>query len=119
MASILMVTPDTWNQLEGIAQGNQQAGNGVIGLVVTDGTTPVAGAVVSSTPASDTVRYNQAVGNQVLPLGTTSTYDDGIAYLLNLPAGQVTVSAKTATTTFASHPVKAWADQLTTTVIVP
>ncbi len=120
-AAVVMVSADTYDTLCTATTANcaHGDGQGLIGLVVTDGTNPVAGATASSNPASDTIRYNQMVGNQVLPLGTTSTYDDGIAYLLNLPAGQVTVSATHPTMTFASHAVKAWANELTTTVVVP
>jgi hypothetical protein len=121
MAPVIMVTPSTYDTLSTIAQANQQPGKAVVALVVTDGTNPVAGAMVSSTPASTPVpRYNAMVGSFVLPSTTaTSTYTDGIAYLFNLPEGQVTVSATKTGQTFASHGLKAWADQLTTTVIVP
>lgn len=119
-ASILMVTQSTWDSLSQIAQGNQQAGKGIIGLVVTDGANPVGGATVSSTPAATPVRYNAALGTLVIPSAdATETHTDGVAYLFNAPPGQLTVSAEKSGLTFSSHAVKAWADQLTTTVIVP
>jgi hypothetical protein len=119
-ASILMVNQGTWDSLSQIAQGNQQDGNGVIGLVVTDGANPVGGAVVSSTPAATPVRYNAPVGSLVIPSAdATETYTEGVASIFNAAPGQLTVSAEKSGMTFSSHAVKAWADQLTTTVIVP
>lgn len=121
-APVIMVTQATYDTLSTIAQANQQAGNAVVALVVTDGTNPVAGAAVSSNPAANPApaRYNAMVGTFVLPSATaTVTFTDGIAYLFNLPPGQVTVSATKSGSTFASHGLKGWADELTTTVIVP
>jgi hypothetical protein len=121
-ASIILVTQATYEALSNIAQANQAAGKGVVALIVTDGTNPVGGATVSSTPAASPApaRYNGVVGTLVLPSATANmTHTDGVAYLFNLPPGQVTVSAAKTGSTFASHNVKAWADQLTTTVIVP
>lgn len=122
MASVLMVKPQTYDTLSNLAVANQMDGNGVVALVVTDGANPVAGAMVSSTPAASPApaRYNAMVGTLTLPSSSaTMTHTDGIAYLFNLPPGQVTVSATKTNMTFASHKVKAWADQLTTTIIVP
>jgi hypothetical protein len=121
MAPVIMVTPSTYDTLSTLSQANQQPGKAVVALVVTDGTNPVAGAAVTSNPvAMPAVRYNAMVGSFVLPsTSATSTYTDGIAYLFNLPEGQVTVSATKTGQTFRSHGLKAWADQLTTTVIVP
>jgi hypothetical protein len=121
-ASVIMVTPTTYDTLCTIGQAGCARGDGLglIGLVVTDGTNPVAGAMVSSNPAAVPIRYNAMVGNFVLPSTTaSSTYTDGIAYLFNLPAGQVTVSAMKTGSMFSSHGLKAWANELTTTVIVP
>ncbi len=121
-ASVLMITPQTYDALCNLAQAGctNSDGKGLVGLVVTDGTNPVAGATVSSSPVADPVRYNAMVGTLVLPSTTAmSTFTDGIAYLFNLPPGQVTVSAAKTGSSFASHPVKAWANKLTTTVIVP
>src|SRR5690606_38069228 len=101
--------------------GQQKAGNGIVALIVTDGTNPVAGAQVTSNPEPlPETRYNGMVGTLVLPDPmATETYTDGVAYLFNLAPGDVTVSATKSGMTFSSHKVKAWADQLTTTVIVP
>ena len=67
-ASIVMVSQGTFDSLSNLAQGNQQPGNGLIGLVVTDGTNPIGGAMVTSLPASATpTKYNALVGNVALP----------------------------------------------------
>ena len=120
--SVLMLTQQTWDTLDNLTNANQMDGKGVVALIVTDGMNPVGGAMVSSTPAASPApaRYNATVGTLTLPSSTASmTHTDGVAYLFNLPPGQVTVSATKTGSTFASHKVKAWADNLTTTVIVP
>src|SRR6266550_4136474 len=77
--------------------------------------TPVAGATVSSTPAG-TVRYN-AGG---VPSSTaTSTADDGVAYIANVAAGDVTVKASASGHTLRQHVVNAHADAITLTQIQP
>jgi hypothetical protein len=120
-APVNMIKQATWDTLVSIAigQGAQQAGKGLIALVVVSGLTadsmPVAGATVTSTPAS-TVRYNMGV----LPNGTTSTAADGLAFLFNVASdAAVTVSASKTGSTFTSHSLKAWPDQFTTTLITP
>jgi len=120
-APVIMLKPQTYDTLSTVAQGGQQPGEALVALVVTDGTNPVAGATVSSTPMGPTMtRYNAMAGTVVFPSATaTSTYTDGIAYLFRLPPGQVTVSANKTGMTFSSHGLKGWADELTTTVIVP
>lgn len=119
-ASVIMVTQQTYDALSTIGQGNQQLGKALVALVVTDGANPVAGAMASSNPAASVTRYNAMVGAYVLPSSTAmSTYTDGIAYLFNVSAGEVTVSATHPSMTFSSHGLKAWADVLTTSVIVP
>lgn len=119
-ASVIMVTQDTYETLSSIAQGNQMDGKGLIGAVVTDGTDPLQGAMVTCSPAASVTRYNEETAGFVFPSSQAqSTHTDGVAYLFNVTPGPVTVSATHATVTLASHGLKAWADELTTTVIVP
>ena len=119
-APVNMIKQETWDTLVSVAigAGNQQADKGLIALLVVSGltadSTPVAGAVVTSTPES-TVRYN----NGLFPNGTTSTAADGLAFLLNVATDSVTVSAKKGTTTYQSHSLKARANVFTTTIITP
>ncbi len=121
MAPVNMVTTGNYDTLSNLAQGNQQQGNGLIALVVVDGPTatsmPVAGATVSSTPASGAYRYNSGgfPNSQA-----TATATDGVAYMFNAPPNvSVTVSATKAGMTFRSHALKARPDVLTTTLITP
>jgi hypothetical protein len=122
MAAVVMVTIDTYDQLCSLSQANQahSDGKGLVALVVTDGTNPVAEAMVSSNPLASPIRYNAVAGTVVFPsTQASSTYTDGIAYLFNLPVGMVTVSATKPNATFSTHDVKTWAGELVTTVIVP
>jgi hypothetical protein len=119
-AAVFMVSDGNWDNLSTLGGGMQQPGKGLIALIVTDGTNAVAGAMVSSNPASSKTSYNGMAGAYTLPVSNaSSTFDDGIAYLYNVPVGGVTVSADKAGSTFASHPVNARADVLTTTIITP
>jgi hypothetical protein len=121
-ASVIMITSGTYDALCNLGQAMcaHGDGQGLIGLIVTDGTNPVGGATVSSNPLADPIVYNAMVGTLVLPSPSAmSTYTDGVAYLFNLAPGQVTVSATHPTMTLASHGAKTWANDLTTTVIVP
>lgn len=116
-ASINMINPGSYGALFSLTQVQEQSGTAVIAMIVNDGTNPVAGATVTSSPAG-TYRYN---GSNGLPanMNTTSTQADGIGYILNVPAGAVTVNGMKTGMTFKSHPVKARAGQLTTTLVVP
>lgn len=124
IAPVNMITPAVFDLLGAFAQHTQQPGMGFIALVVVNGSTPqalpVAGATVSSTPAASVIRYsNPATG---LPGNAqfTATYTDGLAYLFNLPGdGVVSVNAMRTGMTFKPHNVKAWKDQLTTTLVTP
>lgn len=117
-ATVLMVTPGTFGLLYTVAQvGGQTPGDGSIALKVEDASgMPVAGATISSTPAG-MVRYNGTGTPAVPDKNATSTQADGIAYVLNVAAGQVTVSAAKSGLTFKSHAVKARADVVTETLI--
>lgn len=116
-APVLMVTPDNFGNLGTLARVNQEPTKGFIGVQVFNATNmPVAGVVVTSAPAG-TVKYNTANG---LPSqNATMTEADGIAYVFNVTAGSVTISASGGGLTFFAHPVVARADQLTTTIIQP
>lgn len=115
-ANLDMLTMANLGFLNTLAGGGQQAGKGLIGLTVTDATgAPIAGATVSSTPASGNARYNSGG----LPSSTaTATDADGVAFLFNVP-GAVTVTATKAGTTFHAHLVTARADKFTTTTVAP
>lgn len=117
-ASINMINTGTLGLLSGTLCGNaQDAAKGVIAVLVVDAANmPVAGAAVSSSPAAAKYCYNSGgFPNK----SSTMTDTDGIAYMLNVAPGQVTVSATKTGTTFASHAVNARAGTFTTTVIEP
>jgi len=116
-APILMIPQGTFDTLGTLAQVNQDPTKGWVGVQVYDAANmPVAGAMVTSSPAG-TVKYNGTTGT---PSRTATMTDaDGIAYIFNVTAGSVTISASGGGLTFVSHPVIARADQLTTTLIQP
>ena len=101
----------------GVAVGVTQSGsNGFIGVVVKDcfGAT-VAGATVSTTPAG-TVKYNSGGAPSA---SATSTSTDGVAYVFNVTAGDVTVRANGGGETLRQHVVTARAGTVTLTEIQP
>jgi hypothetical protein len=114
-ASVNMLTPSNKDFLNNLAGGGQMAGKGMIGLQVRDNAgNPVAGATVSSTPASGAYKYTSGD----LPSSTaTMTSADGVAFMFNVPSGPITVSASKAGMTFKSHVVQARADKFTTTSV--
>ncbi len=118
-ASIFMITTQTRDALSGALCGSAQLDtNGAIAVLVEDAANmPIAGATISSTPAAAKYCYN---GSSGLPDKTvTVTAADGIGYVLNVPAGEVTVSAAKSGSMFFSHKVNARAGALTTTLIQP
>ncbi len=119
-ASLNMVDQSTIDTLSGTFCGSlQEATNGVVAVLVVDSNNaPVAGAAVSSSPMAMKNCYNSG-GGGVPDKTATMTDTDGIAYLVNVAAGQVMVSATKSGITFSSHTVNARAGVLTTTVIQP
>ena len=118
-ASINLLTQSQLDLVSGTLCGSGQvATNGAIAVLVTNAAeVAVAGATVSSMPVAEKYCY---VGGNGLPDRTaTATAADGVGFMFNVPAGQVTVSAMAAGMTFESHPVTARAGVFTTTVIVP
>jgi hypothetical protein len=118
MASLNMVDDSTLMLLSGSLCGSQQdTAKGVIAMIVADANmTAVKGASVSSSPAAQKYCYNQGgFPNK----SATATDTDGIAYMINLPPGDVTVNARMTGVTYVSHKVNARPGVLTTTVIQP
>jgi hypothetical protein len=116
VTNVTMITTTELGVLGSAVGVTQTAGKGFIGVVVTncDGT-PIAGATVTTTPAG-TVRYNSGT----TPSSTaTSTSADGVAYVLNVAAGNVTVQASGGGHTLRQHIVTARADVATLTEIQP
>jgi len=115
-ASVYMLTQGTLDLLSGLLCGSSQMStNGVIAALVADANdAAVAGATVSSSPAASKVCYNQG-GTPNKNAMMTDT--DGVAYMLNVPPGNATVSAAKAGSTFQSHAVNARVGTFTTTII--
>ena len=116
--TVFMVDQSTLDTLSyNLCKDQQQATKGVIGVEVIDASmATVAGAMVSSQPMAMSHCYNSGG----LPSSNVHMTDtDGIAYLLNVTAGNVTVSATKSGATFTSHQVNARAGALTLTIIQP
>ena len=123
-ATTLMLTQSTQNAANSIAGATSPSPptSGWIGVLVVDGSsasaTPVTGATITATPTGE-IRYNSA---QHLPASANqamSTADDGIAYAMNVPAGQVMVGAAKTGMVFKAHAVNARANQITLTLVTP
>jgi len=91
--------------------------NGLVVLTVVDCTGKVvSGATVSSSPAAGTTRYNSGgAPNQ----SATATDVDGLAYLLNVPAGNVAVQGMSSAHMLRSHSLDARAGAITQTILAP
>jgi len=116
--TVFMVTQSTLDTLSyNLCKDQQDAAKGVIGVEVMDASkATVAGAVVSSNPMAMSYCYNSG-GFPSSSVHMTDT--DGIGYVINVAAGNVTVSATKSGATFASHQVNARAGALTLTIIQP
>lgn len=113
---VLMITSSEFSLLAAAAGITPQAGKGFIGVLVKDCTgAAITGATVSTTPAA-TVLYNVA---GVPSSSAMSTADDGVAYIANVAAGNVTVMASVSGHTLRQHVVNARADAITLTQIQP
>jgi hypothetical protein len=114
--SALLITTSDLAALGMLAGVTQSAGKGLIALVVSDcNGTPLAGATVSSNPAG-TLRYNSG---GFPSSSATATSADGVAYILNVTAGDVVVSASATSHVLRSHTVNARADVVTLTGVTP
>jgi hypothetical protein len=114
--NVLMITTNEFSFLAAAAGITPVTGDGFIGLVVKNcAGTPIAGATVTSSPAGQ-VRYNAAGAPSS---SATVTSSDGVAYIANVAAGNVTVQATASGHTLRQHVVNARADAITLTEIQP
>ena len=91
---------------------------GIVLLVVADCEgTPIEGATVSSTPAAGDIVYANEQG--IPSADQTATAGQGIAYLFNVPLGEVTVGGSKSGQDLAEHAVDVLATEITATVILP
>jgi hypothetical protein len=115
MGDANMLDTSTFGLLVQFAGGH--AGNGVIVMLVLDATgNPAEGVKVASDPASGAYKYSDSGG---LPTSTTATAADGRSFMVDVPPGDVTVSATKSGSSFHSHQLTSRADVFTTTVITP
>lgn len=114
--NVLMVSSNEFATLAAAAGITPVPGDGFIGLVVRNcAGAPVEGATVTSNPAG-TVRYNTA---GFPSSSATSTASDGVAYIANVTAGNVTVQANASGHALRQHIVNARAGAITLTEIQP
>jgi hypothetical protein len=115
-ASLNIVNTNTVDLLTQICKPNYDETKGLVALIVADSAeNPLADAQVTSSPEAPNDCYN---GTNGLPdVMAEATQPDSIAYLINVPAGELTVSASVGGTTFGAHKVNARAGAFTTTVI--
>ncbi|HEU5055161.1 MAG TPA: carboxypeptidase-like regulatory domain-containing protein [Kofleriaceae bacterium] len=97
---------------------DQEPDNGIIVIIVLDCSgQPIPGATVSSEPAAGEVAYADDTG--VPDSGATSTGAQGLAYLLNVPAGPVVVSAQSGGEDLLAHEVESVPEEVTATIVLP
>jgi hypothetical protein len=109
-----MVSNSTYGFINSV--GPAQTTDAMVVLLVVDSVTSltkVGGAVVTSVPAAKATAYTGAL----FPAPGPGTKDDGMAFLIGLTPGMVTVSATKAGLTFKPTTVKARAGAFTTTLI--
>lgn len=114
--NVLMVSSSEFGVLAAAAGITPVSGDGFIAIVVRNCQgAPVAGAMVSSSPAGE-VRYNSGG----LPSSSaTSTSTDGVAYIANVAPGNVTVQATASGHSLRQHVVATHPNALTLTEIQP
>ena len=114
--NVFMATASEFSFLASAAGINPVAGDGFIGVIVSNcAGDPIAGASVTSSPAGE-VRYN---AGGVPSSSATSTAADGVAYIANVAAGNVTVQGTASGHSLRQHVVNARADAITLTQIQP
>jgi len=114
--NVLVITSQEFGLLHAAVGLSHTAGTGSIGVVVRNcAGTPLEGATVSSNPPG-TVKYNSAGAPSATAVSTSA---DGVAYIFNVAAGNVTVMSTASGHTLRQHVVNARADVITLTEIQP
>jgi hypothetical protein len=111
-------TQNLANQVGGAAAPDPT--KGWVGVLVLDGAStssmPVEGATVTANPTGE-IRYNGGAG--IPQAQAMATAADGIAYAMNVPAGQVTIGASKSGLNLKAHAINARADKITLTLVTP
>jgi hypothetical protein len=119
-AAVLILQPATFNLLVNLAGATQTAGNGALGLVVLDcNNDPVPGATVSAKVGGADVGMIRYTSGMLPSAGATATDTSGLAFVFDVPPGDVTVSAQVGSMTLRTHVVAVHADANTTTAVRP
>jgi hypothetical protein len=113
-ATASMVSTSNYSELLGIESASTSKGF-IILIAMDSSLSPVQGATVTTSPSSGSVTYMNSSDE---PFSTSSTYTDGLAFLFDVPVGDVSVAASKTGSTFTSHTVAAHANSLTTTLVV-
>ena len=122
-ASVNFVTSGNLGTATGLlcgVNGGQVATDAAIGLEVLDSAgSGVGGATVTASPAAAKYCYDSGSGSNALPsAAATSTDTDGVALLINVPAGgEVSLTASESGDTFNTHSVIAVANAFVTTIV--
>lgn len=114
---VVFISAATRDQLVFLASVTQSAGNGLLPVFVLDcNGNPVAGATISLTPSSGTIRY--ASGG--LPsTSATATDATGAAFIFNVTPGTVTIDGQLTGQSFREHAILVRADVITGTSVAP
>jgi hypothetical protein len=114
--SVVMLTSSTYGFLAIGGGVTQDDTKGDLAVVVLDcNAQPVSGAIVMTSPAG-TVRYSGSAGPSASAVATST---DGLAYVFNVAAGDVTVSATAGSVSLRSHHLVSRAGAFTTTLVTP
>jgi hypothetical protein len=113
-ATASMVSTSNYSELLGI-EGASTSKGFIILIAMDSALSPLQGATVTTSPSTGTVTYMNSSDE---PFSTSSTYTDGLAFLFDVPVGDVSVAASKTGSTFTSHTVSAHANSLTTTVVL-
>jgi hypothetical protein len=114
--NVLVLTSSEFNLLAGAVGESPTPGDGFIAVVVTDcGGNPLSGATVTSSPPGH-IHYDAAGAPSQ---SATSTSTDGVAYIFNVAAGDVTISGTAKGHALRQHKVNARANGVVLTEIQP
>ncbi len=103
----------TFSLLNTFAGGDSDKGL-IIATIVDANGEPVSGAKISSAPAAGSYKYSDGTGS---PTGGSTTPEDGVAFYMSAPVGNVALSAFKNGMTFKSHFVTTHGGALVTTEI--
>jgi hypothetical protein len=119
-APVLMLTAANVNLLANLTSVTVTPGTNLVAVGVTDCMgNNIAGATVTTTPAT-LARYNRPRNGKPFPNATATTTDtDGVAYLFNAPAGNITINVTGTATPYAPRVIKVIDGTMTASIASP